>query len=824
MRPFLLWLSLFLSALGQQFFDLDEPVPFDQLSPDAQYHSLAQDSLLWGPYRSGNYLGIRPRIPHSLMLGLLWFPAESLNAFSSGKHFYEQLHNVGKANWVQFDPRLGGRQIISDNDCHLDITIDFVKSDNGRNWGVKVHAKPHKGHESVKTSFVWYSGLEGESDSEEAHGFLKLDTAMDSTGYDGEVTLAGLSKDFGLFTLLVNDAKTGAKNKHPRVKKLFLPELDPRKTHHTSLRVPDDNVWRAGDIFCTLLQESIQNLVDEFGDHIKEVPPLQGLVVRNLQNYEGNLHFVQKIYQGECEFDVIYNEARSPPTEKITFENLQSRISRALDAFDTKFAQKYPLNKVSAPEKEFGKELLSGLLGGLSYHYGDQLVDRETVVDTDDLPVNVNGETHLPKLNGKPEGPYELFTLVPSRPFFPRGFYWDEGFHLLPLLEYDSDLVLEIFKSWVDLIDDEGWVAREQILGPEARARVPEDFVVQSPGIVNPPTLMLAFTYLLERAKLSDFENLDKPINFDADSITQSNLGQVVVHNPQLLKNYTRSIYPKLKLHYERFRSSQQGLVEEFNRGDNTEAYRWRGRTTSHCLASGLDDYPRTLPMDTAELNVDLLCWIGVMTRSMKQIAEILNIEEDALSYATIEEKIFENVEKLHWSPDDECYCDISVDEDDENVFACVKGYISIFPFITRFIKEDDVEKLDSIVSLIADPDELWGDYGIRSVSRSSSFYGTAENYWRSPVWININYLILDNLKHYYDVSGAYMSPSLKQKFNATYTDLRSNLITNVKREWEKTGFVWENYNDMTGEAKGAKNFLGWSSLVLLMMEMPSTL
>ncbi|KAF5209777.1 Processing alpha glucosidase I [Clavispora lusitaniae] len=271
MRPFLLWLSLFLSALGQQFFDLDEPVPFDQLSPDAQYHSLAQDSLLWGPYRSGNYLGIRPRIPHSLMSGLLWFPAESSNAFSSGKHFYEQSHNVGKANWVQFDPRLGGRQIISDNDCHLGITIDFVKSDNGRNWGVKVHAKPHKGHESVKTSFVWYSGLEGESDSEEAHGFLKLDTAMDSTGYDGEVTLAGLSKDFGLFTLSVNDAKTGAKNKHPRVKKLFLPALDPRRTHHTSLRVPDDNVWRAGDIFFTLLQESIQT-IDESGIHSKRRP------------------------------------------------------------------------------------------------------------------------------------------------------------------------------------------------------------------------------------------------------------------------------------------------------------------------------------------------------------------------------------------------------------------------------------------------------------------------------------------------------------------------------------------------------------------------
>jgi hypothetical protein len=30
---------------------------------------------------------------------------------------------------------------------------------------------------------------------------------------------------------------------------------------------------------------------------------------------------------------------------------------------------------------------------------------------------------------------------------------------------------LEILKDWINLIDDDGWVAREQILGEEARSK-----------------------------------------------------------------------------------------------------------------------------------------------------------------------------------------------------------------------------------------------------------------------------------------------------------------------------------------------------------------
>lgn len=48
----------------------------------------------------------------------------------------------------------------------------------------------------------------------------------------------------------------------------------------------------------------------------------------------------------------------------------------------------------------------------------------------------------------------------------------DEGFHLLHIGAWDNALSLEILKDWVNLVDEDGWVGREQILGEEARSRV----------------------------------------------------------------------------------------------------------------------------------------------------------------------------------------------------------------------------------------------------------------------------------------------------------------------------------------------------------------
>lgn len=57
----------------------------------------------------------------------------------------------------------------------------------------------------------------------------------------------------------------------------------------------------------------------------------------------------------------------------------------------------------------------------------------------------------------------------------------DEGFHLLHVGAWDNALSLEILKDWVNLVNEDGWVGREQILGEEARSRVGISPVVPIP-------------------------------------------------------------------------------------------------------------------------------------------------------------------------------------------------------------------------------------------------------------------------------------------------------------------------------------------------------
>lgn len=95
--------------------------------------------------------------------------------------------------------------------------------------------------------------------------------------------------------------------------------------------------------------------------------------------------------------------------------------------------------------------MLSNLVGGIGYFYGDSIVDRSYAPEYDEENEEFWEEAAEARSRAQltVADPSELFTSVPSRPFFPRGFLWDEGFHLLPIMEWDLDLTYAIPPSSV---------------------------------------------------------------------------------------------------------------------------------------------------------------------------------------------------------------------------------------------------------------------------------------------------------------------------------------------------------------------------------------
>ncbi len=76
-----------------------------------------------------------------------------------------------------------------------------------------------------------------------------------------------------------------------------------------------------------------------------------------------------------------------------------------------------------------------------------------------------------------------------------------------------------------------------------------------------------------------------------------------------------------------------------------------------------------------------------------------------------------------------------------------------------------------------------------------------------------MNYMVLSALQYYANTPGPY-----SDKAEEIYKELRMNILKNMFRVYEKTGHIWEQYDDKTGSGKGVHPFNGWSSLIVLIM------
>ncbi|XP_061193434.1 mannosyl-oligosaccharide glucosidase-like [Saccostrea echinata] len=344
----------------------------------------------------------------------------------------------------------------------------------------------------------------------------------------------------------------------------------------------------------------------------------------------------------------------------------------------------------------------------------------------------------------------------------------------------------------------EGWIPREQILGVEARAKVPGKFLVQENHIANPPSLFLTIQ------------------NFLADE----SYGTTI---------FLEKIYPRLESWFNWLHKNQKG-------GESTTYY-WRGRnsTTDTELipktpASGLDDYPRASHPSPDERHLDFRCWMALASNVLANIGKRLG--KNIHRFKVISQELFDStlLEKYHWNQEQKSFNDFglhtnAVELDHKNWTRIVYrepklkflesfGYVSLYPLMLRILEPDSLQ-LSNILSDVTNKELLWTDYGLRSLAKNSPFYqvwNTKDDppYWRGSVWINLNYLTLSGLYHYANIPGLH-----KKMARDVYNQLRVNLVNNMLKQYRETGFVFEYYDDTTGVGKGVHPFNSWSSLVV---------
>uniref|UniRef100_A0AAF5D2S6 Mannosyl-oligosaccharide glucosidase n=2 Tax=Strongyloides stercoralis TaxID=6248 RepID=A0AAF5D2S6_STRER len=716
-----------------------------------------ENLLKWSTYRPHLYFGLRNRHPESPLFGLLWYEHPTERTL---------LYNTPVRHWCE--------------------SSDSVKNyawlfHDGKSYGKqKINDEKHQ----LNTSFI----SEGQSWS--AHVSIKNTTKTAKRN----VALIFYFASQDNKTLFIYDEK----NKKIRGNSKNFDQFEIQ--FHSNNYIDQTFLFNSTIINPVYYKEYImknsklvkekQNFVLPTDKPIKEkTTPQKFFAVQFNFNISGDVYITYKSKSGS-----IY-----------VGENYDEKLKEKANKFLINFEKKFNLNKrnASSAHKHMGRVALSNMLGGIGFFYGSNIV-KSKYASSDYLLYY---------------GPHSLFTAVPSRPFFPRGFLWDEAFHNILIRKFDPELSFEILGSWFDIINIEGWIPREMILGNEAQAKVPSEFIVQKDDVANPP----AFFYLIDQFL--------------------HNLQFVNSHKESLLK-----LYPRLQLWYNWLKKSQSGPKKSL--------FRWRGRDDNvekvlnpKTLASGLDDYPRASDPSEEEYHLDLRCWMALCSRVMRQLSEIVKSDQiDVIENLRKEENElndYELLKKYHWSEESQSFADygnhsmkVTLENElyrDHNGYLQYKwyrklwkpaelrfvddvfGYNSIFPFLLKQIPPKAPE-LKIILKKIGDPDILWSRYGLRSVAKNSPYYNKRNTehdppYWRGNIWININYMALSSLKYYADIKGPYQTMSLH-----LYEQLQSNVVSNIANEYKKTGFIWENYNDQTGAGQGTRPFNGWSSLVLAML------
>ncbi|KAL6776504.1 hypothetical protein ACKKBG_A21415 [Auxenochlorella protothecoides x Auxenochlorella symbiontica] len=782
-------------ALGHRFFWHERPVskwpnlvpfPSPKLLDLQQFKGSHAEKYLWGTYRPGYYLGMRPRHPTSLVTGLMWVDFTRSDWFTSIRHEALQSDDLGFYGWLEHDGENYGIQQLEDR--RFNMTTSLVKRQckscgAGGDWALRVNAKPAQGSMAdgaprPVVSLFFYVAAEGMEAM--TLGANAWKGAIGPDVEEPQPVLSGTSAPFGKWALHVRGEGAGG---------------FPTGVHWLGLRTP-----YTANLTSAVKAGLRRSLFDQRRAGAEQ------FVLRLPDDAEpgSNVYVLQVQAWLPASLDLVFTSGRGAGERArvaaLTGAAFNAQLARHSAAFNARLARTFPVEEgrggVPTGTRVVSKAALSQLLGGMGYWFGHSIV---WVVG--------NWPPVLPNWDAG------IFTASPSRSQFPRGFLWDEGFHQLLIRRWNPALSRDVLAHWLDLMASTGWIAREQILGDEARLRVPKEFVPQPTKTANPPSLFLVLSEMAAGLESGGPEA-------EAD------------------RAFLEVAWPRLLAWYTWLNTTQAGPVPG--------SFRWRQRdnaTTTELnprtLASGLDDYPRASHPSRDERHLDLRCWMTLSARTMVQIGTALGLGRGgaltSLQADAARLSDFGELTALHYDAAAGRFADWGLHSEDVALapdpasgelvrqtaspprlqWVPHHGYVSLFPLIMRLIPPHS-SHLGRELDALTDPGGLLSPAGIRSLSQRSSLYSKHNTqhdppYWRGTVWININYLVLDALRFYARTPGPY-----SQHAGTAAAQLRAAVLDAGVGQFRETGFFWEQYNDTSSAGRGAHPFTGWTALLTL--------
>ena len=357
-----------------------------------------------------------------------------------------------------------------------------------------------------------------------------------------------------------------------------------------------------------------------------------------------------------------------------------------------------------------------------------------------------------------PYGELKHDGLFPSyaRGYF-RGFWaWDSWKHAVALVNFEPDVAKNQVRVMFDFQNDQGMIA---------------DCVFPDTTIENhnwrdtkPPLSAWAVWSIYEKTKD---------------------------------RSFIAELYPQIVKYHEwwyKYRDHNGNGMCEYGSTDGTEiAARWE---------SGMDNAVRFDHIKMVRNNedawsmdqesVDLNSYLFAEKHYLKNMAELLGMDEDVEKYKSEAIQLKKQIQTLMYDPDDGYFYDIRLED---GSFVKVKGPEGWIPLWAGVALQTQA---DAVIEKILNPRIFNTKIPFPTLDASHPEFNPEKGYWRGPVWMDQAYFALMGMKKY-----GYENEVLK---------LTSKLFNEIQYP-----ALYENYHPITGEGLNSPHF-SWTAAHLYLM------